>query len=893
VADNVDYVNGYASSFPSNRIVVFAHPPIDAPEIRNYDDWSRLVVTHELAHIFHLDRAGGIWRLGRTLLGRHPALFPNAYLPSWVIEGLAVYYESRVTGAGRLEGAEHYMISRAAAQARRIPRIGELSRVTSRFPGGEVVYAYGGQLFDYLSRSRGPDAIPRFVEVSSRVVLPLSLNRKAKRAFGISFENAWRDWRDSLERVAGPAADPVSGWRELTRDGRLALFPRWLGDTAIIYSGANGKDVTAAYSVSLDGRLTRKGRRNSLDSNVPRADGAIVFAQPDYIDAFHYRNDLWIERNGEQERLTRGARVSQPDVRADGEIVAVQAVPGSNTLVRVSRDGRSITPMSTATSEVQWAEPRWSPHGDRIAAVRVRRGGLNELVVMNESGSASSVIVSERAILSGPSWTPGGGELLYTSTRSGIAQAYRVAVSGGAPRRITSVTTGFFNPEVSPDADHLAGLHFRYDGYHVGVAPLQAQLHEDSTAIRGPRAGCTNCILAPIAPALSVEGLPPARRYSPFRSLLPTYWEPLFDGSSDTGLSFGAATSGQDIVGRHSYFAELLHNTREGETEGFLIYQYGGLGQPHLAFSASQEWEHFGIFDRRGTRVGDLARKARIAGLTASVVRPRARTFASAAIGAELESREYASDPGNLIDSLPPLFGRTRRYPSLFATAGWSNARRPPLSISREDGVSLSATIRQRWETGDFASASRSATGIAAAYKSLDLGGFAHHVIAVRGAAGFADRRAISAFSVGGLSGGSIDIVAGLGLGGERRTFGVRGFPPSAEQGTRALAGTIEYRAPVAAPSGRVRFVPLLFDRISVAAFADAGRAYCETSAVVCQPDRSGPWLSSLGAEIDFDTAVQYDVPARFRLGAAVPVAGRAAAGARQASWYFTVGSVF
>ncbi|MEO5588133.1 MAG: peptidase S9, partial [Gemmatimonadaceae bacterium] len=48
IADNADFVNGYATPFPANRIVVFAHPPIDAPELRNYDDWSRLVITHEL-----------------------------------------------------------------------------------------------------------------------------------------------------------------------------------------------------------------------------------------------------------------------------------------------------------------------------------------------------------------------------------------------------------------------------------------------------------------------------------------------------------------------------------------------------------------------------------------------------------------------------------------------------------------------------------------------------------------------------------------------------------------------------------------------------------------------------------------------------------------------------
>ncbi|MFL5572642.1 MAG: hypothetical protein ACJ78R_03935, partial [Gemmatimonadaceae bacterium] len=44
VSDNVDYVNGYATPFPSNRIVVYAHPPTDASGLRNYEDWNALVV---------------------------------------------------------------------------------------------------------------------------------------------------------------------------------------------------------------------------------------------------------------------------------------------------------------------------------------------------------------------------------------------------------------------------------------------------------------------------------------------------------------------------------------------------------------------------------------------------------------------------------------------------------------------------------------------------------------------------------------------------------------------------------------------------------------------------------------------------------------------------------
>jgi len=50
-----------------------------------------------------------------ALIGRAPGLFPNAYAPAWLTEGLAVFYESRLTGAGRLEGSFHRAIVGAAS----------------------------------------------------------------------------------------------------------------------------------------------------------------------------------------------------------------------------------------------------------------------------------------------------------------------------------------------------------------------------------------------------------------------------------------------------------------------------------------------------------------------------------------------------------------------------------------------------------------------------------------------------------------------------------------------------------------------------------------------------------------------------------------------------------
>ena len=132
IADNVDFTNGYATPFPTNRIVIYTHPPVSASSLRFYDEWSALVITHELVHIFQLDRARGWWGFAQRIFGRSPPLMPNLYTPSWLAEGLAVYYESRLTGSGRLIGSEHRMIARASAIDGTPRRLDALSLATSR-----------------------------------------------------------------------------------------------------------------------------------------------------------------------------------------------------------------------------------------------------------------------------------------------------------------------------------------------------------------------------------------------------------------------------------------------------------------------------------------------------------------------------------------------------------------------------------------------------------------------------------------------------------------------------------------------------------------------------------------------------------------------------------------
>ena len=906
VSDNVDYVNGYATPFPSNRIVLFAHPPTDASGLRNYADWNALVVTHELTHIFHLDRSRGIWRVGQAIFGRNPLLFPNLYEPRWVLEGLAVYYESRLTGVGRLESSEHSMIARAAALANRVPTLQELSPGTSRFPGGVVVYAYGSLLFDYLSRTRGPGSIRDFVERGAKTLFPFVLTATSRGAFGESFQTAWQQWRDSLVREMKAPHEVMPALRQVTAAGRIALFPRWLGDTALLYSGDKGREMPAAYEVFLNGREKKLGRRNGTSPNVRLADGSILFSQPDYLDPYHVRQDLYVERGDRQIRLTRGARLSTPDARADGEIVAVQDAPATTRLVRISSRGGTINPITSATIDTQWMDPRWSPDGSRIVAVEQTRG-ISQIVVLDANGRREMSFGASHSINSQPSWSPDGARIYFSSERNGMPQIYVAEISAAPVRlaRLTDAATGVFSPEVSPDRTRLATVLFLADGDHISVAPVPQPVgypDTDSSQV-GFRAGCANCVSI-------VAGMPPsgsadtskATRYSPWLSLLPRYWLPVFASTTADGSSFGATTSGYDIVGRHDYTVEVLRNNRFHENSAWLWYRYAGLGLPLLDFYASQNFAHDVVFSGTAgnfTKAGNLIERDRVASLQATFIRPRFRSYALASIGGEIESLSYSTTPDTLLRYLSSFYSTSPTYPAIVGAVGWSNAQRPELSISAEDGITASVSGRQRWQRGTTGYSTRSVVGVSTLYKSLDLPGFAHHVLAIRGAGGLTDERSPNRFSAGGISGTSLEVFPGVPLGQQRRTFGVRGYPSGAEGGIRAYSAALEYRAPLTAPSRGFRFIPVFIDKTSLTLFGETGRAFCPASASasgtgVCRASDAGnPVMTSAGAELNIDTGIQLDVAARIRLGVAFPLANRDRLGAARAQLYGTFGASF
>ena len=914
VADNVDDSNGYAQVFPSNRVVIYAVPPVSLAELRFHNDWLRLVVTHELAHIFHLDRAAGLWRAGRWIFGRNPTFFPNAFTPSWVKEGLAIHYESQITGSGRNVSTESRTVARAAARADEIPEVSRWSLSTSRFPRGQTAYAYGALTMESAARARSDSGMRRFVDETATFPVPYLLNRASRIGFGTSFSQLFATMRDSLHTLV--SAMDTSGdaaWRTIASDGWYAAAPRWRTNDSLVWSASTGRDIAGLYTadIRVPGLASRIARRNALDANVPTHGDSTIFAQTELQNPYVIRSDLYAGHASRERRITNGARLTQPDVRGDGSIIAVQLMTASSRLVRVTRGG-SVTPLTRSNT---WAEPRWSPDGLHIAAIELLPTGEERVVVLDTVGTVQHIVTGALAVFTSPSFTPDGARLVWSSDRSGRMQLETARVlpdqtlpdtigwreERASVRVASRVTTAVYEPSLSPDGRMVVALFYRVDGSHVAVTTLDTlgPIARNTWYPDAQRRVLPTMSSAPTATPNATPTVGATHRYSAFRQLLPRYWTPVIGQGRDGASTYGASSSSSDILQRHTWSADVEINPHTREVDASSSYRYTGLGIPVLNVDWSQAWDGtFVVQDAKGVLIGGVARRRRFATVSASFPIQRVRRTISMNIGAQYEARDFSSDVDAALGAQNSLLRSGTRYPTVFAGTSFSTLARGVKSISIEQGINIGASTSYRWREDAPSLGSWRGLLTGRGYVPLDLPGFTRHVIRTYVALAAADTKTSTEFSVGGVSGVSSELFPGVTIGDPSRLFPVRGIAPGSQRGIRAIGGTVEYRAPLVMFRDAPAPFTLFADRVSLSVFTDAARAWCpsvlaQTRTPVCErPGTRDGWIASAGAELTVDLALQYDTPYRLRLGAAAPYVRPIGVSSRGA-FYVTLGSFF
>lgn len=785
VHDASDAPNGSALSFPYPLVEIRA-ASFDGADTGPTESWLRMVVTHELTHIVHLEQAGGVYRLGRRVFGRAPFLFPDALQPAWFIEGLAVREETRGTAFGRGRHAFTRMVVDEAARSGQLARMGQATLGLDIWPQGNAPYLFGSEFLAFVEGERGADASRDVAVDHARGVRPFLDARTFREATGESHVALWR--RFAERRAAGLA--PLSEPTLLTRRGALQTTPRLSPDgSTLAYTSRTLSGPGEIRVMDKDGtgdrRLTHRASGSALSWS---RDGAfLVFDETHPVRRFESRSDLYRvdAASGRRTRLTEGLRASDPDVGptapgAAPPVVFVQRFADRSELAVLGSDGGSRV-LTRSEPGVEWSRPRFSPSGDVIAASR-QRAGFVDIVLVDPTTGDTRELTHDRALDAEPSWID-ENTLVFRSDREESAfRLFALERASGAIARLADSPRNAFAPEGDASSGVVFFARYSATGYDLARAPL----------VKGDAAPAF-IDEYPVARADPTPVDTAARSYSVWPTLRPRFLAPVAQPSAGE-WRLGVATGSFDALSRVTWGAAGAWGTRVGRANGLAYVRYDRF-TPSLTL--------FGRLEASpdGALVNQLS-EARLTidyPLERAVLRSQNLTLS---LRRRREGRVGAGRDGGVV-ALGWQLDTTKTY---------------PLSISPQDGMRVRLSAARETPAlgsdGDFGKV----VGSVAGYRHLG-----RSVVAARvGAAlAFGARVPRQAFAVGGLARPAmldpIDDAPAV----------LRGFesPVSTDvsrYGTRLAFGTLEWRLPLGFPQRGYRAFPFFVRHLHATLSLDA-----------------------------------------------------------------------
>jgi Tol biopolymer transport system component len=909
VVDQGDLFNGGATTLPTNRVIAFAHTPVEGEQFFTADP-IEVLFTHELAHVFHLDEARGGWRALRWLFGRSELTFPHSFDGSYLIEGLATFYESQLTDGGRVRGAGFAETMRAAVLETNGPKLDEAEFDPGAWPIDRH-YVFGSLFFEHLADRYGAETPPSWMTQRAGSFASV-VSRGAgvgERFGGRSLPQEWNAWiaseREEALRLRDRLRAAPLGLASTTRVCDVAhhtAFPRVSPDGSRIafLSTDEGRRPLGLFVADLQSCDARRiARVDSTHAFAWSSDGrSIVFSQLALVDNARVLADLYrVElASGTITRLTRSARLTAPDLHPNGRtIVAVQYENERSRLVTVDVVSGAIAALTGFSTAIAWGPARWSPDGTQLAAVRFTRGTGLDLVLLSADGRLLQALTDDRALEGVPEWdasAPAGvRRLFFTSDRSGVRELYAIELEGDGTARLyvtARVATGFHEVTIVPtsrgsretgatipsgrttivatvmhaDGRHLERLDIDRAAWIAASAPAVEYAQRPGDAGTSP----------------AVVDSPVTTPYSPLRDLLPTGWSPIIETVEALGAFAGGGTFGVDVIGRHQWQGSAAYGPG-GRAIGSATYVYNRFRRAQLFGQVSSTWR---LEQRIDSEAGELLRLERKRAATAGVVLPwatfRRRTLFSAVFAIEQRHRENAGDLAARSAADPILQDPTLVGGGLGLAFG--NAQAGRRSISVQDGVRmatsfdyLKATEGDRWRSGWDVTAS--------AYRSFPSWTTAGRPV-LAATARIAEQRGPAARR---LTAGGVGTTAVVEAGDSN--FEVRGYPPGFVAASALWSARTELRLPIARVSRGLGALPVYLRGLSASGFVDSVGAASRVDGL------GSPQLLSTGAEVSSDFTFFSFLPIRIRTGVGVPMRSLGPVSRGEARFYITAGTSF
>ena len=572
--DEVDQANGFASPMPSNTMTLFMQPPTQG-ELLLFDDWLRLLIHHEYTHILHIDKVVDVPAFLRQVFGRFIFLFPNALHPNWFQEGLATYLEGDAdqhVGRGESDFFQMMMRQEVASGIKPISRINTVNAHEWPF---NSAYLYGVYFFKFMHDVYGEKAIKGLVDNYSENLLPYRVSSNPEEVTGKNLEALWYEFSEYLMGFFQPQFQRLnkqaySGYSVLS-DAHVnyGAIEKGASDT-LWYSAVDEHKGAALFKYDLNEKKESYIKRlNSLAIVDVDANDRVVLSQLEYCGQHSVFYDLYLYEKVagqfELRRLTKCGRYRQAKWLDENRVIALAYDKGLARLDVLDLDGRVEKNLWQGMGSQIVSSFDVNELGQVVASIKNTVDSWNIYLLDTKVANAKKPFVGmkhwqnltkDSQLQIWPRWER--DSVYFTQGNLAQFEIYKITpTSKGAgldKQRLSHNFSGVKQfallGERQAAALRYGDAGFELVNLELGIKP---ELYEKNWK--------------PVQPIQYEEKDLIEKPYSPFSSLMPTYWMPVYLVNDDLS-EVGFFTTGSDVLSVHQYQLQLSY---ENETKTPLI----------------------------------------------------------------------------------------------------------------------------------------------------------------------------------------------------------------------------------------------------------------------------------------------------------------------------------
>jgi len=391
----IDTPNGFFYPIPGS-INLYPAYPLNSENATKSESWLYELLLHEMVHYISLENPRGFFGGLSYIFGKDLAAANGAFLPAWLIEGIAVYLETKYTNGGRGRNLYFRAFNDAAALEEKYPNIYQLA-YSSDFPPYNRIYSGGYLLTEHLLKTYGEDIFQRVYLRYTKFPFfgPFHAFRKET---GYSIKEIY----ESLKEKEISKFNSRRSLREEYPSAKLspASYSNWTHpvDTdkgIMIYRRAQDEKSSILCIDKETGNQETVVEVELIDSSSFNSDSTgniLVFSKADYslyhMYGYSIISNLYIHENGKTRLLNENQSLFQPAISSDGEnIIAVQRRGAYSRLVSVDKLNGQIT-ILFEKEETNIMNPVFSHSSDKIAFV-LNDHGYQDIYLIDASNPGS------------------------------------------------------------------------------------------------------------------------------------------------------------------------------------------------------------------------------------------------------------------------------------------------------------------------------------------------------------------------------------------------------------------------------------------------------------------------------------------------------------------------